>query len=223
MTERTAGVASRVFARLVVTGALTMMVSAAAPKGGGIAVLSAAQGAAAHPQTVTLRRLSLLDLKTFGSSLPQLFQAIDQAGPHVTVDPVTLATITAKLRQIPESTPEYWPTVLRFIPFASSRMSPSAPPPGQNPRALSEIVSVGLMRGIREDRKTILFDDGDLGNGEFTNCRIIFTQHPVQLMHATFRHCAFELPATDAPSPYLQKVCRLLLSSNLDFVAIPVL
>ena len=214
---------TRALKNLVIMGALVMMVSASAPKGGGTTVLSAAQGAAAHPQTVLLKRISQLDLKTFGSSLPQLQQAIDQAGPHATVDPATLAAITAKLRQTPESAPEYWPTVLRFIPFASSHMAPNAPPPGQKPRALSEIVSVGLMRGIREDRRTILFDDGDLGKGEFTNCRIVFTQHPVQLMHATFRHCAFELPATDAPSPYLQKVCRLLLSSDLDFVSIPAL
>ncbi len=214
---------TRALKNLVMMGALVMMVSASAPKDGGTAVLAAAQGAAAHSQTVTLKRLSQLDQKTFGSSLPQLRRVIEQAGPQTAADPATLAAITAKLRQTPESSPEYWPTLLRFIPFASSHMAPNAPPPGQKPRALSEIVSVGLMRGIREVRRTILFDDGDLGNGEFTDCRIIFTDHPVRLTHATFRHCAFELPATDAPCTYLQKVCRLLLSSNLDSVSIPVL
>jgi hypothetical protein len=212
------------FTTVVAMGACLITVCSSTGNGAGMVICTAAQETAAgHRQTASLRRLSELDLKTFASSLSQLRQAIDQAGPQATVDPATLATITAKLRQTPESAPEYWPTVLRFIQFASSRMAPNAPPPGQKPRALSEIVSVGLMRGIREDRRTILFDDGELGNGEFTNCRIIFTQHPVQLTHATFRHCAFELPTTDAPSPYLQKVCRLLLSSNLDSVSIPVL
>jgi hypothetical protein len=79
------------------------------------------------------------------------------------------------------------------------------------------------MRGIREDGRTILFDSGSLGNGEFINCRILFTQNPVQMQHVTFRNCAFEFPTTGTPSPYLKKVARIILSSDLGSVSIPTL
>jgi hypothetical protein len=99
-------------------------------------------------------------------------------------------------------------------------MAPNAPSPGQQPRALSDILFVGLMRGIREKGKTILLDGGYLGNGEFTNCRIIFTQNPVRMTNAVFRNCAFEIPITDPPSPYIKKVSQILLASNLGSVLI---
>jgi hypothetical protein len=135
-------------------------------------------------------------------------------------DQEVLTAIAGKLRQTDESTPDYWPAVLRFIQFASSTMAPNAPPPGQQPRILSDILSVGLMRGMREEGKTILLDDGNLGNGEFTNCRIIFTQNPVRLTNALFRNCVFEFPITDTPSPYKRKAIQILLSSNLASVLI---
>ena len=172
---------------------------------------------------LTLEQISSLDQKTFERSLPQLRRAIEQPSPKAEPDQETLTTIAGKLRQTGESTPDYWPTVLRFIRFASSGMAKNAPPPGQQPRVLSDILSVGLMRGIREVGKTILLDDGYLGNGEFTNCRIIFTQNPVRLTNALFRNCVFEVPTTDTPSPYIKKVSRILLSSNLETVSIATL
>ena len=170
---------------------------------------------------LTLAQISSLDRKAFERSLPQLQQAVAQPGLKTVVSRETLAAITAKLRQTDESTPDYWPATLRFIQFASSQMAPDAPPPGQQPRILSEILSRGLMRGIREEGITIECDDGDLGNGEFTGCRIIFTPNPVQLTNATFRNCVFEIPITDNPNPYIKKVGRALLDSDLDSVSIP--
>ena len=176
-------------------------------------------------QPLTLKQISSLDQKTFERSLPQLRQVIEQPShPHPAVaEQEALKAIADKLRQTGEATPGYWPTVLRFIPYASSRMAQNAPPPGQPPRVLSDILSVGLMRGIREKGKTILLDEGDLGNGEFTDCRIIFTQNPVRLTHAVFRNCVFEIPTTDPPSPFTKKVCKVLISSNLDSVSIATL
>ena len=136
---------------------------------------------------------------------------------------VGLEAITGKLRQTDEATPGYWPTVLRFIPVASSMTAPKAPPRGQRPRALSDILAVGLMRGVREEGTTILFDSGDLGKGEFTSCRIIFTENPVRLTHVVFRNCVFELPTADLPSPYLRKVSQMLLASKFSSVSTPTL
>jgi hypothetical protein len=175
----------------------------------------------ANLQPLTLQQISHLDQNGFEQSLPQLRQAMEHPDPKVVADPETLAAIAGKLRRAGESTPDYWPTVLRFIPFASSRTAKNAPPPGQQPRVLSDILSVGLMRGVREVDKTILLDEGYLGNGEFTNCRIIFTQNPVRLANAHFRNCAFEIPTTDPPTAFIKKVSQLLLSANISSVSIP--
>ena len=172
---------------------------------------------------LTLEQISSLDQKTFEHSLRQLRQAMEQPSLNVAADQEVLTALAGRLRQCSESTPDYWPTVLRFIPFASSRLAPNAPPPGQQPRVLSDILSVGLMRGIREEGKTILLDDGYLGNGEFRNCRIIFTPNPVRLTNAVFRYCVFEIPTTDPPTPYIKKVSQILLSSNLTSVSIATL
>jgi hypothetical protein len=177
----------------------------------------------ATPQRLTLQQISNLDQTAFENSLPQLRQAMEAAKPNVLVAPETVLAIEVKLRQAAESTPEYWPTVLWFIPFASSSVAKNAPASGEQPRVLSDILSVGLMRGIREVGKTILLDAGDLGNGDFTNCRIIFTQNPVRLTHAHFKNCVFEIPATNPPNAFIKKVSRLLLSSNLSSVSIPTL
>ncbi len=174
----------------------------------------------ANRPALTLEQISYLDQKAFQHSLQQLRHVIEQSSPAAVVDQATLTSLTGKLRQTDESATDYWPTVLRFLQFASFHMAPKVPQ-GEQPKALSEILSVGIMRGIREFDKTILFDEGFLGNGSFTNCRIIFTQHAVQMQNVKFDVCAFEFPATDAPSPYLKKVSRILLSSDLGSISIP--
>jgi hypothetical protein len=179
--------------------------------------------AEANQRTLTLQQISHLDQNGFEQSLPQLRQAMEHPAPKAVADPETLAAIAGKLRRADESTPDYWPTVLRFIPFASSRMAKNPLPQGQQPRFLSDILSVGLMRGVREVDKTILFDEGYLGNGEFKNCRIIFTQNPVRLTSAHFRNCVFELPTTDPPTAYTKIVSHILLSSDLSLVSISTL
>jgi hypothetical protein len=191
----------------------------------GNGTVNSAEGSAkvdANRQPLTWEQISHLDQKAFEHSLRQLRQVIDQSSPQAVVDQETLTAITGKLRQTDESAADYWPTVLRFLQFTSFRMAPKVPQ-GEQPKALSEILSVGIMRGIQEFDKTILFDEGSLGNGRFTNCRIIFTQHAVQMQNVKFDVCAFEFPTTDTPSPYLKKVSRILLSSDLGSVAIPTL
>lgn len=174
----------------------------------------------ANRPPLTLEQISHLDQKAFEHSLPQLRRVIEQSSPEAVMDQDTLIALTGKLRQTDESAADYWPTVLRFLQFASFVMAPKVPQ-GEQPKALSDILSVGIMRGIREFDKTILFDAGSLGNGSFTNCRIIFTQHAVHMQNVKFDVCGFEFPATDTPSPYLKKVSRVLLSSDLGSVSIP--
>ena len=206
-----------------VIGAAVVAMGFYPAKGLGAIRNPAAMGASddAGQQSLTLRQISRMDQLTFEHSMPQLLNALGQPKSNVVVGPETLTSIAVKLRQTSETTPDYWPVVLRFIPFASSIMAKGAPPPAQQPRVLSDILSVGLMRGIREFGKTILLDDGYLGNGEFTNCRIIFTPNAVRLTNAHFKNCVFELPNTDPPNNFIKKVSRILLSSNLSSVSMP--
>jgi hypothetical protein len=175
----------------------------------------------ASRQPLTLRQISRLDQKAFEQALPQLQKAMEQSNPMSGTDQETVEAIAAKLRKTDESIPNYWPIVLKYLNWAYTNLGNGAEPPGVVSRALSDIVSVGLMRGIREVNKSILFDDGSLGNGEFTHCRIIFTQNPVRLSNCHFRNCVFELPANDPPNDFIKKVCRILLASNLREVSIP--
>jgi len=168
---------------------------------------------------LTLEQIRHLDHTTFEASLPELREAIERPD-QATAERETLLAIAAKLQQADESDPDYWPTVFRFLQFASARLAPRAPSPGQPPRILSAILSVGLMRGIRENSRTILFDEGSFGNSEFRDCRIILTTHPVQMQHVVFQNCAFVLPAIASPSSYLRTMSRMLLSSDLVSVVI---
>lgn len=170
-------------------------------------------------QPSTLEGIGRLDQQSFNSSLPRLRQLLEQTDPSIWTGDATRSAITQKLRQTPESVPEYWPTMLRFLEFASANMALKAPT-NEPHKKLSEILSVGIMRGVREYDQIIVFDQGYLENGEFTNCRIVFTPQPVQMRGVSFKVCAFEFPATDAPNLYLKKLARILLASDLTSVAI---
>ena len=174
----------------------------------------------ANRQPLTLEEISLRDPKAFAHSLRPLRQALEQTDP-ATADQEIVRAIFGKFRETDDSAPDYWPALMRFLQFASSRMAAKAPPPGQQARALTDILWVGIMRGIRPKGKTILFDGGSFGNSEFTECRIIFTQNPVEMHHVEFSDCAFEFPATETPSLYLRKLSWMLLSSDLHTVSIP--
>ena len=170
------------------------------------------QGIEANLPPSTLQQISTLDQKSFQNSLPRLRQILEDLGQQTETDQRTLMIIAGKLQETDESAPDYWPTARQFVESVSSKMAPNTPPSGERPRALSDILSVGIMRGVREDHKTILFDDGDLGNARFTNCRIIFSQNPVRMSNVVFEGCVFELPTADPPSPYLRKLIRQLLA-----------
>jgi hypothetical protein len=174
----------------------------------------------ANRQPLTLKEISRLDQKMFEHSLRPLRQGLEQADPAA-ADQETVRAIFGKLRETDDSAQDYWPTLLRFLHFESARTAPNAPPPGQQARSLTDILSVGIMRGIHPKGKTILFDGGSFGNSDFTECRIIFTQTPVEMHHVDFKDCAFDFPTTDTPSLYLRKLSWMLLSSDLRSVSIP--
>jgi len=181
-----------------------------------------AQAAAIQP-SLTLEQLSHLDQKTFEKSLRLLRQVMEQASPTlcriVKPWPRSLPNCGNPMNQLRNTGPPSCAFLLTAVP----KLAHGAPPPGQQPRALSDILSPGIMRGIREEGRTILLDSGNLGNGGFTNCRIIFTANPVQMQNVVFRNCVFEFPTADPPDDYIKKVSRALLASKLDSVSIATL
>jgi hypothetical protein len=174
----------------------------------------------ARGQNLSLEQLSRLDQKSFDHSLPQLRAALDRTNPDSGVNRETVTALQVRLRQADESSADYWPTVMQFLRFASSSISLKAPPPGEPPRRLSEVLSVGLMRGIRAFDKTYLFNGGSFGNSEFTNCQIIFTGNPVEMQGVVFKICVFDFSASGTLNSYLKRLCRILLSSDLADVSI---
>ena len=74
---------------------------------------------------------------------------------------------------------------------------------------------------IIASHKKIILDGGDIPGSRFENCRIIFTQNPVKMKDVKFINCVFEMPVTDAPSPYLKSTSQFLLASDLSSVEIP--
>lgn len=211
------------FAKAIIAATCIVILSGSACRGDRI--INAGDDRAnadANHQSLTLEQISHLDQKMFERSLPRLRELLEQTDSTARTGEETMSALTRKLRQTPESAPDYWSTVLRFLQFASGNIALKAPT-HEPQKKLSEILSVGIMRGIREYDQIIVFDEGFLGNGEFTNCRIIFTPKQVQMQNVVFKVCAFEFPTTDAPSPYLRKLCRILLSSDLSSVSIPTL
>jgi hypothetical protein len=169
-----------------------------------------------------LKELSNLDQKTFSESLLALRKVTEQPVADVQPTQPTLQQIALKLRQTNESSPDYWPTVLQFIQFASAGLSPNAPPPGKPQSSFSHNIGLGTKLHLVE--QIVLLDGGDLGyDVTFERCRIIFTEKPVHMRGVKFIDCVFEIPATDVPSPYIRHVGTELLASNLQSVSMTIL
>ena len=172
-----------------------------------IALLQAPQ----NPKTV-LGKIGSLDQKVFPQFLPALRKVTEQPINAVQPNPETLQAILVKLRHTDETSPDYWPAVLQFLSFVSATLAPAGVPPSGQPPIVLHNSSAGR---IVEEAQTIRLDGGSIENGEFTKCRIIFTQNPVRMKNVLFTNCVFEIPSTE-PNLYLKKAGQLLLASNLN-------
>jgi hypothetical protein len=165
-----------------------------------------------------LQEIETLDQKTFAKNLPALRKVAEQQ--PVGIDPSFLREVAQKLQRTNEDAPDYWPTVLQFIQFASANVSPDVPPPGEPNITLAENSLDLAAFGGKVSNKRILLDGGELSNGVFEKCRIKFTNKPVAMRNITFRDCVFEFPATENPDPSLKRTGQLLLSSDLRLISI---
>ena len=166
--------------------------------------------------------LANLDQKTFAKSLPALKEVSEHSIQTVQPTASTVENVIGKLRKTEEYSPDYWPALLQFIQFASTGLSLNAPSPGKPQSSLSG--NTGFGDTVRLVNQIVLLDGGDLGNEvTFERCRIMFTENPVHMKGVKFIDCVFEIPVTDAPSPYIKQVGTQLLASNLQSVSMTVL
>lgn len=173
--------------------------------------------ASGSPKSV-LKQINELDQQTFSKALPALRKVTEQPSAEVDATQPTLQDIAEKLRRTDEASPDYWPTVLQFLEFASALISPNAPPHGE-PNAFLHGVSLhGQYAMSFPPHAVILFDGGEVENYTFRDCRIIFTEKTVRLKNVSFINCAFEMPITNTPTPYLKSASQLLLASHLNLV-----
>jgi hypothetical protein len=168
-----------------------------------------------------LEDISQLDEKRFAKALPQLQEITERPFPVPPPSPPTIREVARKLLSIDERSPGYWPTVLRFIQFASAGLSPDVPAHGPPTSSFTNNVGFGLAGMINISHEVVLLGGGDLSATHFDHSRIIFTEHPVHMRNVTFTDCVFEMPISAAPNQYLKNASRALLTADLNSVQIP--
>jgi hypothetical protein len=173
----------------------------------------------AEQASEALNSLSRLSVAQFSKSLPELRRLASSTTTALKLNPESVRSISQRLRQVPESSPEYWPAVLQFIKFASAGLSPKVPPAGHPMFAFNGIRHLH----IEQSFSVILLNGGELENSVLTNCRVIFTNKPVEMHNVRFINCVFEMPISSDPNQYLRHASQQLLASNFESVTISLL
>ena len=135
------------------------------------------------------------------------------------VSPLLVSYLQTALQQTPDSSPDYWPAVLQFISVATAGLSPEVPARNDDHYDF-KIVGAKDTSIVGESHKVILLDGGSLVNSRIYNSRIVFTENPVKMTNVMFINCAFEIPVTTKPSPFLKRATQLLLAQDLKSIQI---
>jgi hypothetical protein len=167
-----------------------------------------------------LSELASLPPKSLEKNLSALRSVVQQPNDQFVPIPETLQNVRRNLTHVDQDSPDYWPTALEFIAFASNSLAPNAPPRGTPPTV---ILKGDVFQGAAFPRSSVvLLDGGALTNERFEDSRIIFTNTPVILRNVTFINCAFEFPTiTNEPPRFMKEAGRDLLASNLQNSYIP--
>ncbi len=168
-----------------------------------------------------LRDISQLKQEQFAKALPTLKQITERPFPSQPLPQPILRDVAQKLLRVDERSPDYWPTVLQFIQFASAGLSLDVPPPGPPNFVIAK--NIGNISFAPISHLRVKLDGGDLVNTRFEHSRIIFTENPVHMKDVVFIDCVFEMPISATPNRYLQDASRMLLASELNSTKIPAL
>lgn len=166
-----------------------------------------------------LKELASLDTKHLAQNLPALRKVSEQPISEVSPPPMVLQQVVVRLQHVSESTEDYWPTLLRFIQFASRGLASRAPAPGSVPAMWLDNVSVNGVNVVGPG-SIVELRGGKLQNTTFTDSLIIFTTTPTKLINVRFVGCAFEFPDLDEPSPSVKDYSRELLASGIQSATI---
>jgi hypothetical protein len=171
--------------------------------------------ASSQPHKV-LGELAALPATQFKQSLAALKAVSQQPTTEVKPTRTELASISKKLIETSANAPDYWPTTLSFIGFASAAVSSaSIPPPSLDGIHLKNVF--GAIGGL--DHQTVILDGGTISGLTIRGSRIVFTDVPVKLVNVRFIDCAFEFrTGTQQPSYYITEVAKEILQSPLNSV-----
>ena len=168
----------------------------------------------------TIEQINALSPERFREALPALQMAVEQSPAEVEVSTAVLNQVAAKLRTTEETNADYWPTVLRFIQFASSKLAPPDIPPSDGTVDVRISSSQIAFKDTTFKNAVVLLESGAISDLRIENSRVIFTETPIRMRNVTFVNCIFEMPAVATPNQYLQRASRTLLASDLSSVQI---
>jgi hypothetical protein len=173
--------------------------------------------------------LALAGIQAFASvpkselkaSLPRLKKSLDFAEQQkISVSPATIKGVQEKLLDVSQDTPDYWPTVLQFLRFASAGLASKSVPASDRPIAFKSSGTTNLVDHNSFSGMVVLLDGGLIEDDVFENCRVIFTETPVHLRNVVFVNSVFEFRVSiTPPPPYIQQASKILLASKLDSVS----
>jgi hypothetical protein len=163
------------------------------------------------------------DKATFAKSLPDLRKVSEQSPSEVMASVTELDAIRNRLSQTPPTAPEYWPTVMQFLRFASASASAPSLPARLSRLTLRNIKFGGTPTGLPLNRiagADLVLDGGDLFDAVIANSRVTFTNNAVNLRNVTFVNCVFVFPVSDTPpEQHKQATQQLLAASDLRSVS----
>jgi hypothetical protein len=182
------------------------------------------ESAASSSPQKAFSQIASLPQSDFSRVLPALREIASQPPSKVAASTASVLSVAKKLSSADRSSPEYWPTVLGFIQFASASLStPEHVPPPNGPYTVaSNVRCTGVAHCIEASNRSIELDAGSIPGSIFYNCRIKFTNNPVNPSGVRFINCVFEMPKESAPNDYLKSSAQILLASNFFEVTFPV-
>jgi hypothetical protein len=195
-------------------------------QGEDIAGLKAAIRIARGPGSI--ESFGRLGQREFMQALPALLAALKQ--PQQAPSRSALLAVAEKLYKSDKKAPEYWPTVLTFVQFASDSIAASKVPPANAPFISLTNVRSTTRASSYFSGVAVILDAVDLpGTTTFKNCRIRFTGSQNHLPSVVFINCVIEFPpdftnpapAITSPTPAIKKASLALLAGGLASANIP--
>lgn len=156
------------------------------------------------------------DTAKFSSSLRTIREVARLPAKEVNADPASIRTVAERLLDTPPETPEYWPTVLQFLRFASTGLSQNLRL--SRPILLQNVEMTGVGR-VTNPGATIELDGGKFENTTFEGNIIIFTANPTRFKNVRFINCILIFPILDRPPDWMKKTARQFLASGFASIS----